>query len=236
MSTKIKKSPATGVRYTDAQKQEVVDFLVQYNSKNGRGGQSAASKKFNVTPLTISTWLKAAGVAPAAKKAAKKAAKAAKVAKAVKPAKVAKAVKAAKVAKAVKPAKAVKAGKMGRGSRYAPEKKQEIIDYVIAYNAAHGRGGQSKAVAKYKLSAITCASWLKAAGVPTGKGALKTKAAKVVKGKAVKAVKAAPAAASAGLTAKVAAIIELNAQVRKAETELEKMYAKQDSLMASLKV
>lgn len=228
MSTKIKKSAATGVRYSDAQKQEVVDFLVQYNSKNGRGGQSAASKKFKVTPLTISAWLKAAGVAPAVK--AVKAVKAAKAAKAVKPA------KASKVVKALKPAKAVKAGKMGRGSRYAAEKKQEIIDYVIAYNAAHGRGGQSKAVAKYKLSAITCASWLKAAGVPTGKGAVKTKAAKVVKGKAVKAVKAAPAAASVSLTAKVAAIIELNAQVRKAEAELEKLYTKQDSLMASLKV
>ncbi|MEI8039252.1 MAG: hypothetical protein WCJ14_12755, partial [Verrucomicrobiota bacterium] len=154
-----------------------------------------------------------------------------------KAAKAAKAPKAVKVAKAPKAAKA--SGKMGRGSRYTPEKKQEIIDYVIAYNAANGRGGQSKAVDKYKLSAITCASWLKAAGVPTGKGAVKTKAPKVVKAKAPKALKIVkatkPSAAPAGLVAKVASLVELNEQVRKAETELEKLYAKHDSLMASMK-
>ena len=107
---------------------------------------------------------------------------------------------------------------------------------MIAYNAANGRGGQSKAVDKYKLSAITCASWLKAAGVPTGKGAVKTKAPKAVTAKGVKAVKSAKASvAPAGLAAKVASLVELNEQVRKAETELEKLYAKQDSLMASMK-
>ena len=70
MSTKNKKSSATGVRYTDAQKKEVVDFVSQYNSKNGRGGQSAASNKFKVTPLTISAWIKASGAPAAAKKGA----------------------------------------------------------------------------------------------------------------------------------------------------------------------
>jgi transposase-like protein len=217
MSTKTKKSSSTGVRYSDSQKKDVVDFVIQYNSKKGRGGQSAASKKFKVTPLTIAAWIKAAGVTAGAPKPAK----AVKVPKAAK-----------KAVKAAKPAK--KAGKMGRGSRYTPEKKQEIIDYVIAYNAANGRGGQSKAVAKYKLSAITCASWLKAAGVPSGKGAVKkTKAAKAVKTKVVKAVKA--TAAPVGLSAKVASLVELNEQVRKAETELEKLYSKHDSLMASIK-
>ena len=175
MSTKTKKVSATGVRYSDAQKQEVVDFVVQYNSQNGRGGQSKAASKFKVTPLTISAWIKAAGATKAAKPSAKKA------------------VKATKKAKVVKAPKAAKTGgKMGRGSRYTPEKKQEIIDYVTAYNAKHGRGGQSKAVAKYKLSAITCASWLKAAGVPTGKGLLKkVKAVKTVKKAAKKFAKAA---------------------------------------------
>jgi len=179
MSTKTKKASATGVRYTDVQKKEVVDFVVQYNSQNGRGGQSKAAKKFKVTPLTISAWIKAAGATKAAKPSAKKAVKATKKAKAV------------KAPKAVKKA-AKKGGKMGRGSRYTPEKKQEIIDYVTAYNAKHGRGGQSKAVAKYKLSAITCASWLKAAGVPTGRGLLKkVKAVKVAKKAAKKVAKAA---------------------------------------------
>ena len=181
MSTKNKKAAASGVRYTDSQKKEVVDFVIQYNISNGRGGQSAAAKKFKVTPLTIAAWLKAAG----AGKTAKTAAKASQVAK------------AAKVAKPAKKA-AKKAGKKaGRGTRYTAEKKQEIIAYVTAYNAKHGRGGQSKAVAKYKLSPITCAAWLKAAGVATGKG-------KVKKTKAVKAAKkAASPKVVAGLLSKL---------------------------------
>ena len=200
MSTKTKKASATGVRYTDAQKKEVVDFVIQYNSQNGRGGQSKAAKKYKVTPLTISAWIKAAGASKAAKPAARKTAK--PVAK--------KALKATTKAKTVKAPKAAKTtGKMGRGSRYTPEKKQEIIDFVTAYNAKHGRGGQSKAVAKYKLSAITCASWLKAAGVPTGKGLLK-------KVKAVKTVKKAVAAPS-----KAAA--KLISQIRALEAKLAKL-------------
>jgi transposase-like protein len=231
MSTKNKKQTVTGVRYSDAQKNEIVSFVVQYNSKNGRGGQSAAAKKFKVTPLTISAWLKAAGVAKSGKAAPKKAAK-----KAVKKAKAPKAAKKAKTPKAAKKAKA--GGKKGRGSRYTPEKKQEILDYVSAYNAKHGRGGQSQAVAKFKVSPITCAAWLKAAGIKSPKkGAAKmSKPAKVGKvAKAPKAVKAAKVPAPAGLAGKVASLIALNEQVRKAESELEKLYHKHDSLMVSIK-
>jgi len=198
MSTKTKKASATGVRYTDAQKQEVVDYVVQYNSQNGRGGQSKAAKKYQVTPLTISVWIKAAGATKAAKPAAKKA------------------VKATEKAKAVKAPKAVKSsGKVGRGSRYTPEKKKEIIDFVTAYNEKHGRGGQSKAVAKYKLSAITCASWLKAAGVPTGKGLVK-------KVKAVKTVKKAAKKAAAP-SKEVAKVL---GQIRALEAKLAKLTKK----------
>ena len=128
------------------------------------------------------------------------------------------------------------------GVRYTDAQKKEVVDYVVQYNAKNGRGGQSQAVAKYKLSAITCASWLKAAGIPTGKGALKTKAPKAAKApkapkaaKAPKAPKAAKAAAPAGLAAKVASLVTLNDAVRKAESELEKLYTKQDALMASIK-
>jgi len=227
MSTKNKKSSATGIRYTDAKKKEIVDFVVQYNAKNGRGGQSTASQKYKVSPLTITAWLKAAGVSAAAKAAPKKA-----VAKKAAPKKA--------VAKKGAPKKAAKpAGKMGRGSRYTPEKKQEILDFVAAYNAANGRGGQSQAVAKYKLSPITCASWLKAAGMKPGKKAAKSKAVKAPKAakapKAVKAVKPAAVAAPAGLAAKVASLVVLNEAVRKAESELEKLYAKHDALMVSIK-
>jgi hypothetical protein len=78
-----------GVRYDDAKKQEVVDFVSDYNQKNGRGGQSAAARKFGVTILTVSSWLKGSGK------------KVAKAPKADKPAKAPKAPKEAKVSGAL---------------------------------------------------------------------------------------------------------------------------------------
>ncbi len=60
MSTKTAKSNK-GKRYTDAEKQEVVDYVNEVNSAKGRGGQSAASKKFKISPLTISGWIKKSG-------------------------------------------------------------------------------------------------------------------------------------------------------------------------------
>jgi transposase-like protein len=133
MSTKNKKAPATGIRYSDTQKKEVVNFVAQYNSANGRGGQSAAAKKFKVTPLTISAWLKSAGAKAPTKKA-----------------------KAAKVAKS--------GGKSKKGVRYSPEKKKEVVDFVTAYNASKGRGGQNQAAKRFNLSVLTVSAWLKAAG------------------------------------------------------------------------
>lgn len=68
MATK-KKGPATkGKRYSEAEKSEILAFI----EKQGRGGQTAASKKFGVSPLTLSSWRKKSGgetnVAPAATK------------------------------------------------------------------------------------------------------------------------------------------------------------------------
>ncbi len=153
MSTKPKKAPATGIRYTDAQKKEVVSFVAQYNSANGRGGQSAAAKKFKVTPLTISAWLKSAGAKPPGKK----------------------------IKKAAKPVKARKAGKSKKGIRYTPEKKQEVVDFVSSYNAANGRGGQSQAAKKFALSVLTVSAWLKAAGKKKGAKAARKAAVKAPK-------------------------------------------------------
>ncbi len=84
------KSGRGGSRYTAEQKQEVVDFVTDYNSDNGRGGQSKAADKFGVSPLTVMAWLKAAGVKKGGRKAvstltkADKAPKAEKVVKAAK--------------------------------------------------------------------------------------------------------------------------------------------------------
>lgn len=191
MSTKNKKSgkaPSTGIRYTDAQKKEIVDFVVQYNASNGRGGQSAASGKYKVTPLTISGWLKSAGVkGPKAKKAAKKAAR--KVTK-----------KAAK--KAVK--KASRVGKTRKGIRYTPEQKKSVVDFVEAYNAKKGRGGQNQAANKFKISVLTVSSWLKAAGAKKpGNRKMVSKAHKAKK------VAKKPAKGSGDLAAFKAALVKL---------------------------
>ncbi|MBB5350027.1 transposase-like protein [Haloferula luteola] len=69
MSTKTAKNNK-GKRYTDAEKQEVVDYVNEINSSKGRGGQSAASKKFKISPLTISGWLKKSDSVPTGKSTA----------------------------------------------------------------------------------------------------------------------------------------------------------------------
>ncbi|MGB1128696.1 MAG: hypothetical protein ACPG4K_01500 [Haloferula sp.] len=61
MSSKSKKASSRGTRYTDKQKAEIVAFVNKVNSEKGRGGQSAASKKFKISPITISSWLKKSG-------------------------------------------------------------------------------------------------------------------------------------------------------------------------------
>ena len=59
MSTNTKKSSSKGKRYTDAEKKEIVSFVEKVNAEKGRGGQSAAAKKFGISQLTISSWLRA---------------------------------------------------------------------------------------------------------------------------------------------------------------------------------
>ena len=46
-----------------------------------------------------------------------------------------------------------------KAKRYTAEQKQEILDYI----EQQGRGGQTKAVQKYKVTAATIASWKKKA-------------------------------------------------------------------------
>lgn len=74
-----KKGNITGKRYTPDEKKEIIDFIVDYNSKNGRGGQMRACEKWGVSQITIGTWLKKSGnkvtTAKAAKKSTQKVAK-----------------------------------------------------------------------------------------------------------------------------------------------------------------
>ncbi len=214
MSSKSKKGKSVGVRYTPEQKKEIVDFVQQYNEANGRGGQSAAVSKFKVTPISIGAWLKAAGVS-------KKKGKPAKAAKAAKPAKAKK--KAAKKAKA-----GAKKASKGAGMRYSAAQKQEAIDFVNAYNASNGRGGQSEAARKFNISILTVSAWLKKSG---------NKVAKVTKVANAKAAPVGKASAkvSTALTAKFANLIQMSDRIQKAETELAKLRAGYESLKASIK-
>jgi transposase-like protein len=49
---------AKGRRYTTKEKAEIIAFVDKVNAEKGRGGQSAASKKYKISPLTISSWIR----------------------------------------------------------------------------------------------------------------------------------------------------------------------------------
>lgn len=49
-------------KYDDKTKEEVVAFIRQHNEEHGRGGQSAAVKKWNLNAVTVKSWLAKAGV------------------------------------------------------------------------------------------------------------------------------------------------------------------------------
>ncbi len=215
MSTATKTKSTKGIRYTDAQKKEVVDFTNAYNAENGRGGQSKAAEKYNISQLTISTWLKSSG-APS-KKAAK-------------------APKADNAPKAAKAAKAPKAKKAGRKSRYSDEQKKEVTDFVIAYNAANGRGGPSTATKKFGISPLTVGAWLKAAGVvgtnKSNKKSTEKAASPAAPASAAKVAKSSQS--SGGYGSRLGSLVELGNQIDKAEAELNQLKDKFNSMVTAL--
>jgi transposase-like protein len=224
-NTKIPKAPKS-IRYTDAQKKEVVDFASSYNAANGRGGQSKAAEKFKISQITIAGWLKSANASTPkadAKVKAPKPAKAAKAAKAVKAPKTAKAPKPAKAPKAAKAAGKVKVAKNKVGKRYTPEQKAEITGFVTSYNAANGRGGQSKAAEKFNVSPLTIMAWLKASGK-------KTKVKKSVS----KTAKSPTATISSAFDVKLASLLALSKEISKAEAALAQMNARFKKMKAAL--
>ncbi len=229
MSTITNPTSKKGVRYTDEQKKEITDFVADYNAANNRGGQAKASEKYGVSQLTISTWIKGSGTS------SKKAAKAPKAAKTAKAPKAAKGPKAAKAAKVTKEKKAATQPKSGRGGpRYTAEQKQEVVDFVTDYNSDNGRGGQSKAAAKFGVSPLTVMAWLKAAGV--NKGGRKAVATLAKAEKATKAAKAtrSSSAAVGGFDAQLTNLLALSKEVSKAQNELDKAIAKFESAKAAL--
>ncbi|WP_193211976.1 hypothetical protein [Luteolibacter marinus] len=53
-----KVNSAKGRRYTAKEKADIIAYVDKVNEEKGRGGQSAASKKFKISPLTISSWIR----------------------------------------------------------------------------------------------------------------------------------------------------------------------------------
>lgn len=47
----------SGIRYSDAEKAKILDFIRNYDEKNGRGGKLQAFNKFKVSPLTLRSWI-----------------------------------------------------------------------------------------------------------------------------------------------------------------------------------
>jgi len=50
-----------GTRYSSKQKAAILTFVDKFNAKNGRGGAAEAARKFGITQLTISKWMKETG-------------------------------------------------------------------------------------------------------------------------------------------------------------------------------
>jgi len=61
------KASARGTRYSTKEKANILLFVDKFNAKNGRGGAAEAARKFGITQLTISKWMKETG-APAPKR------------------------------------------------------------------------------------------------------------------------------------------------------------------------
>lgn len=69
MKTRAKKrvsrksvNAARGKRYSAKEKASIIAMVHEVNAERGRGGITAAAKQFKVSPLTISHWMRDAGV------------------------------------------------------------------------------------------------------------------------------------------------------------------------------
>ncbi len=58
MANRKKGKSAKGRRYTAEEKARIIEHVEKVNASKGRGGQTAASKKFGISMLTISSWMK----------------------------------------------------------------------------------------------------------------------------------------------------------------------------------
>lgn len=101
--------------------------------------------------------------------------------------------------------------------RYTPEKREEILTYI----SQQGRGGQSKAIKKYGVTAATLTTWRKQEGLIAPSVA--NKAAKKNKAKAAAKAPAASPTSTAGISNQLQAIQDLGriaGEIAEAEAKL----------------
>lgn len=104
--------------------------------------------------------------------------------------------------------------------RYDQKKKDEVVEFIQKYNADNGRGGQSAAAEKYKISPITIANWLKKAGVKKSgkKAAAKSAGRKSGRGRK-------PAVASSSLSGVLSRMAEIQAEIEDLQAEFDQLKA-----------
>jgi len=111
-----------------------------------------------------------------------------------------------------------------RGKRYTEDQKKEILGFIESHNASNGgRGGQSAASKKYKISAITLGSWLKA----SSSGA-------AVPGKRGRKAGSASKAGGSSFSAKIKVLSKLAAEIDSAEENLQQLRQKFNALKGGL--
>ena len=122
--------------------------------------------------------------------------------------------------------------------RYSDKQKADVVAFVKKYNKEKGRGGQSAANEKFKISPISISNWLTAAGEDLpGKGGRKKSAAKGKKGKAGRPkgsgkgnVKSKPgrkkgSTAAGSLSAKIQRLAEIDRELQALQAEFDKLKA-----------
>ncbi len=116
--------------------------------------------------------------------------------------------------------------------RYDQKTKDEVIDFIVKYNEANKRGGQSAAAEKYKISPITIGNWLKKAGLKKG-GKAKTKTKGRAKAKA-SAGKSAGRPKKEATTAGSSSVVNVLQRMASIQGEIEALQAEYDSLKGKL--
>ena len=108
--------------------------------------------------------------------------------------------------------------KSGRGVRYSPEQKQEVLDFV---KANPGRGSMKQAQEKFGVSYVAIRNWMEDAGTVFQKREKKVKAGRPPKALKIPAVD----------NSRFDKAIKLIGKVRDTEEELRALYVELNGLL-----